>query len=236
MMMLACFTGSRPGTASKVPAWITIHPVCSAFSVSPNDCRTVAILLMTIAISSKYLDSRMFTLTFASPIQVIFLHLPRCRIICAKLLIVKYCLRFLAFSLWSRRPMDNHRMQVRLRVKAPAALETILPRSYKGLGDLKYPAHDLTAIVTRCGRIGYKHRRVRFNTVFAGQRVGVKRARKWVFLEDIIRADLSPTKENRQRAKYVSSKLPSDRLDDLLASPRGGRPSYMNNALTKGRP
>ncbi len=65
---------------------------------------------------------------------------------------------------------------------------------------------------------------------------GVKRARKWIFLEDIIRADLSPTKENRQRAKYVSSKLPSDRLDDLLASPRGGRPSYMNNASTKGRP
>jgi len=70
--------------------------------------------------------------------------------------------------------MDNHRVQIRSRAKAPAELETIFPRSYKGLGDLKYPAHDLTAIVTRCGRICYKYRKVRFNTVFAGQRVGVK--------------------------------------------------------------
>ena len=56
---------------------------------------------------------------------------------------------------------------------------------------------------------------------------GVKRARRWIFLEDIIRADLSPTKENRQKAKYAGSKLTSERLDYLLAIPSGGKPSYM---------
>jgi len=34
------------------------------------------------------------------------------------------------------------------------------PRPHRGLGELEYPFHDWTAIVTTCGRICYENRRV----------------------------------------------------------------------------
>ena len=63
---------------------------------------------------------------------------------------------------------------------------------------------------------------------------GVKRARKWIFLEDVIRADLCSTKEKTPNTIGLSSSIRDDRLDDLLAKARKGKPSYMRNALTKG--
>jgi hypothetical protein len=36
------------------------------------------------------------------------------------------------------------------------------------------PFHDWTAVVTRCGRICYRRRKVNLSQVFAGQKVGVK--------------------------------------------------------------
>jgi putative transposase len=68
---------------------------------------------------------------------------------------------------------NEERPHQALNMQVPGQVYTPSPRSYHGLGDLEYPAHDWTAIVTRCGRICYQRRKVNLSTVFAGQKVGV---------------------------------------------------------------
>jgi putative transposase len=51
----------------------------------------------------------------------------------------------------------------------PADVYTRSPRVYRGLAELTYPFHDQTILVTRCGRIGFKGRKVNLSHVFAGQ-------------------------------------------------------------------
>lgn len=61
-----------------------------------------------------------------------------------------------------------------LGMKMPAEIYKKSPRPYRGLEDLEYPFHDLTAQVTICGRFCYKSRKINLSTVFAGQLIGVK--------------------------------------------------------------
>jgi putative transposase len=85
---------------------------------------------------------------------------------------------------------NNERPHQALDLKVPAELYTKSPRPYQGLGDLDYPVHDFTAIVTRCGRICYKRRKINVSTVFAGQRVGVKQVADKIWLVSFMHYDL----------------------------------------------
>ena len=64
------------------------------------------------------------------------------------------------------------------------------PRPYRGLGELDYPLHDWTALVTRCGRICYNRRKVNLSQVFAGQRVGGKQVDEEISLVSFMHYDL----------------------------------------------
>jgi hypothetical protein len=57
-------------------------------------------------------------------------------------------------------------------MKMPADVYTPLARPYEGPGELAYPFHYWTAMVTHCGRICDKGRRINLSQVFAGQNVG----------------------------------------------------------------
>lgn len=47
-----------------------------------------------------------------------------------------------------------------------------------------------SATVTRCGRICYNRRKINLSTVFAGQRVGVRRVSNDVWLDSFMQYDL----------------------------------------------
>jgi putative transposase len=77
-----------------------------------------------------------------------------------------------------------------LNMQMPGELYKKSPRPYQGLGDLEYPFHDRTALVTNCGRICYKRRKINISTVFAGQRVGIKQMTNSVWLVSFMQYDL----------------------------------------------
>ena len=85
---------------------------------------------------------------------------------------------------------NNERPHQALNMQMPAELYKKSPRHYKGLGDLEYPFHDRVALVTNCGRICYKRRKINVSTVFAGQKVGVKQVTNSVWLVSFMHHDL----------------------------------------------
>lgn len=52
----------------------------------------------------------------------------------------------------------------------------------EGLEELEYPGHDWTALITACGRLCYRNRKVNVSQVFAGQKVGVKQVDGHIWL------------------------------------------------------
>jgi putative transposase len=85
---------------------------------------------------------------------------------------------------------NEERPHQALAMKVPSEVYTRSPRPYHGLGDLDYPMHDWTAIVTRCGRICYKRRKINVSTVFAGQKVGVMQVTDEIWLVSFMHYDL----------------------------------------------
>ena len=85
---------------------------------------------------------------------------------------------------------NNVRPHQALHMNVPAELYTGSPRPYTGLGELDYPFHDRTAIVTSCGRICYKGRKINLSTVFAGQKVGIKQVSDKIWLVSFMQYDL----------------------------------------------
>ncbi len=55
---------------------------------------------------------------------------------------------------------NDERPHEALEMRVPADDYARSPRPYRGLGELEYPFHDWTAIVTTCGRICYEKRKV----------------------------------------------------------------------------
>jgi len=85
---------------------------------------------------------------------------------------------------------NTERPHQALNMQMPAEIYKKSLRPYQGLGDLEYPFHDRTALVTNCGRICYKRRKINVSTVFAGQRVGVKQVTNSVWLVSFMQYDL----------------------------------------------
>jgi len=77
-----------------------------------------------------------------------------------------------------------------LDMRVPADDYRPSPRPYHGLGELEYPLHDWTAVVTTCGRICYEKRKVNLSTVFAGQKVGVAQVSEHIWLVSFMDYDL----------------------------------------------
>jgi len=85
---------------------------------------------------------------------------------------------------------NTERPHQALNMKMPAELYKKSPTPYKGLEDLDYPFHDRAALVTNCGRICFKRRKINVSTVFAGQLLGVKQVTNSVWLVSFMNYDL----------------------------------------------
>jgi putative transposase len=68
---------------------------------------------------------------------------------------------------------NDERPHQGLGMKMPGEVYTASATPYRGLTDIESPSHDWTAVVTRCGRVCFNHRKINLSTVFAGQKVGV---------------------------------------------------------------
>lgn len=85
---------------------------------------------------------------------------------------------------------NDERPHHALDMRVPADDYRPSPRPYQGLGELDYPFHDWTAVVTTCGRICYEKRKVNLSTVFAGQKVGVAQVSEHIWLVSFMDYDL----------------------------------------------
>jgi len=88
------------------------------------------------------------------------------------------------------RTFNEERPHQALDMKYPAEAYSPSPRAYQGLGELEYPFHDRTVIVTRCGRICMGKRKINLSQVFAGQKVGVKEVSEKIWLVSFMQYDL----------------------------------------------
>jgi putative transposase len=85
---------------------------------------------------------------------------------------------------------NRERPHQALDMRYPAELYVPSARPYRGLEDLDYPFHDLTVIVTRCGRICLGNRKINLSAVFAGQKVGIKEVSDQIWLVSFMHYDL----------------------------------------------
>jgi putative transposase len=85
---------------------------------------------------------------------------------------------------------NHERPHQALAMATPASRYEASSRLYQGLEELEYPAHDWTAVVTRCGRVCYQGRKINVSQVFAGQKVGVKQTDDHIWLVTFMDYDL----------------------------------------------
>jgi putative transposase len=85
---------------------------------------------------------------------------------------------------------NQERPHQALEMATPASRYTASTRLYRGVGELEYPLHDWTAIITTCGRICYQRRKINVSQVFAGQKVGVKQTDEHIWLVSFMHYDL----------------------------------------------
>lgn len=94
--------------------------------------------------------------------------------------------RFDAF----RRQYNEERPHEALAMKCPVELYTPSPRSYAGLGEISYPFHDKSLIVTACGRLCMHRKKINISTVLAGQTLGIKEVDEGIWLVSFLHYDL----------------------------------------------
>jgi putative transposase len=85
---------------------------------------------------------------------------------------------------------NHERPHQALGMKVPAELYVPSRQPYRGLPELDYPLHDWTAVVTTCGRICFKRRKINLSQVFAGQAVGVRQVDDHIWLVTFMHYDL----------------------------------------------
>ena len=85
---------------------------------------------------------------------------------------------------------NNERPHQALNMACPGEHYAPSTRPYTGLPELHYPFHDREVIVTTCGRICLKRRKINLSQVFAGQRVGIKQVDDRLWLASFMHYDL----------------------------------------------
>ena len=78
------------------------------------------------------------------------------------------------------REFNNERPHEALAMKYPADVYKASTRPYRGIGELSYPFHDRTALVTCCGRICIYKKKINLSTSLAGQAVAIKEVRRYL--------------------------------------------------------
>jgi hypothetical protein len=85
---------------------------------------------------------------------------------------------------------NNERPHEALDMKYPADVYKASTRPYRGIGELSYPFHDRTALVTGCGRICIYKKKINLSTSLAGQAVGIKEVDDGIWLVSFMDYDL----------------------------------------------
>lgn len=85
---------------------------------------------------------------------------------------------------------NDERPHEGLGMKMPAELYTPSARSYEGIGELEYPFHDRTVVVTTCGRVCLHNKKINVSHVFSGQTLGIKEVDDNVWLVSFMDYDL----------------------------------------------
>lgn len=85
---------------------------------------------------------------------------------------------------------NNERPHESLAMKMPAEVYTPSTRPYTGLGELEYPFHDRTAVVTTCGRVCLHNKKINVSQVFSGQTLGLKEVEENAWLLSFMDYDL----------------------------------------------
>ena len=93
------------------------------------------------------------------------------------------------FDRWQRE-FNEERPHQALAMHVPADVFTPSDQPYRGLSELDYPLHDWATVVTHCGRICFKGRKVNLSQVFAGQQVGVRQTDERIWLVTFMDYDL----------------------------------------------
>lgn len=85
---------------------------------------------------------------------------------------------------------NNERPHEALSMRCPSQCYAPSERSYRGLGELMYPFHDRTVLVTCCGRICLHRKKIHLSHVFEGQTLGLKEVEDNVWLVTFMNFDL----------------------------------------------
>ena len=85
---------------------------------------------------------------------------------------------------------NNERPHEALGMKRPAEIYRPSARDYRGMGELSYPFHDRTVLVTYCGRICIFKKKINLSTSLAGQAVGIKEVDDSIWLVSFMDYDL----------------------------------------------
>ena len=75
-------------------------------------------------------------------------------------------------------------------MQCPADVYKPSIRPYRGIGELSYPFHDRTVLVTCCGRICIFRKKINLSTSLAGQAVGIKEVDDGIWLVTFMNYDL----------------------------------------------
>lgn len=85
---------------------------------------------------------------------------------------------------------NKERPHQALQMRTPSELYTRSLRVYAGLPDIRYPAHDATSMVTYCGRICHRGKKINFTQAMAGQAVGLKEVEEKIWLISFMEYDM----------------------------------------------
>jgi putative transposase len=92
-----------------------------------------------------------------------------------------------------------------LGMKYPAEIYSTSARPYQGLGELEYPLHDRTIVVTSCGRICIGRRKINLSHVFAGQKIGIREVSEKIWLVTFMHYDLGFFDEEADRVECAEN-------------------------------
>jgi transposase InsO family protein len=85
---------------------------------------------------------------------------------------------------------NQERPHEALAMKCPAEVYTASLKPYRGIGELQYPFHDKTIVVTNCGRLCLYRKKINLSTCLAGQAVGIKEVDDGIWLVSFMDYDL----------------------------------------------
>ncbi len=77
---------------------------------------------------------------------------------------------------------NHERPHEALDMKYPGEVYKPSTRPYQGIGELSYPFHDRTVLVTYCARICIFKKKINLSTSLAGQAVGIKEVDDGIWL------------------------------------------------------